>query len=268
MPEPALPAILAAALSSSAAWQGAAPDLAAAAARIVPGLLLNAVLAAGALAARSVNLGGAVAGVALGTAIYAGLGWRGFLLLAAFFLIGSAATRVGFGAKVAAGIAQGGGGRRGAGNALANAGVAAACALGAAVAADPAPWVLGFAGSLAAAAADTAGSELGPLLSRRTVLITSLRPVPPGTDGGVSAGGTLAGAGAALAVAGIGAAAGLLPLPAAVAVAAAGVAGSACDSLLGATLERRGALGNETVNLLATLAGAAAAAALGAVPGL
>ena len=45
----------------------------------------------------------------------------------------------------------------------------------------------------------------------------------------------------------------------------AGTVGNAVDSVLGATLERRGVLGNNAVNLLNTLAGAGAAGALGAV---
>src|SRR5207244_12645488 len=54
-----------------------------------------------------------------------------------------------------------------------------------------------FLSALAVAGADTLASEIG-VLSRRTVLITTGRPVPPGTDGGVSPLGQLCAIGAAL----------------------------------------------------------------------
>src|SRR3989475_12422882 len=54
-----------------------------------------------------------------------------------------------------------------------------------------------FLSALAVAGADTLASEIG-VLSRRTVLITTGQPVPPGTDGGVSPLGQLCAIGAAL----------------------------------------------------------------------
>ena len=54
--------------------------------------------------------------------IYAFLDWRGYLLLLAFFVIGSAATKLGYRKKAAAKLAQEDKGRRGARHALANAG--------------------------------------------------------------------------------------------------------------------------------------------------
>jgi len=52
-----------------------------------------------------------------------------------------------------------------------------------------------------------------------------------------------------------------------VVVTAAGTVGGIVDSLLGATLERRGLLNNDGVNFTNTLAGALAAAGLTAVAG-
>ena len=49
---------------------------------------------------------------------------------------------------------------------------------------EPQPLLLvGFAASFAAKLADTFGSEIGKRWGRRAVLITTLRPVPPGTEG-------------------------------------------------------------------------------------
>jgi len=122
--------------------------------------------------------------------------------------------------------------------------------------------------SLAEAAADTVSSELGQLLSARPRSILTFRFVSPGTDGGVTLAGTLAGILAAAIVALVGLCAadfrhGIFPLlfPAAVLTAAA-TFGLIFDSLLGATLETRGYLNNDAVNFLSTLA--APAAALGA----
>ena len=62
-----------------------------------------------------------------------------------------------------------------------------------------AEWIwLGFAGTLAAANADTWGTELGVLSKRQPRLITSLKPVPRGTAGAVTLDGTLASLGGAL----------------------------------------------------------------------
>jgi uncharacterized protein (TIGR00297 family) len=69
--------------------------------------------------------------------------------------------------------------------------------------------------SLATAAADTAASEIGPLIGRRPFLPLSLKPVPPGTEGAISIEGTFAGviAGAIVAMAGTTAAQILWPVP-------------------------------------------------------
>lgn len=122
-----------------------------------------------------------------------------------------------------------------------------------------------FAAALAAlseAAADTVSSELGQVLSSRPRMITTLRVMEPGTDGAISIGGTFAGAVAAAVVSAAGAWAlggGWILLAICW---SSGVFGLLFDSLLGATLERRGLLNNDAVNFLSTLSAAAFALVL------
>jgi uncharacterized protein (TIGR00297 family) len=118
--------------------------------------------------------------------------------------------------------------------------------------------------ALCEAAADTVSSELGQLFDTRPRMITTLRVAKAGTDGAISLGGTMAGVGAASVVALVGSAA-LRGDPVVFYVSwVGGVFGLLFDSVLGATLERRGWLNNDAVNFLSTLS--AAAFALAALP--
>ena len=110
--------------------------------------------------------------------------------------------------------------------------------------------------ALAEAAADTVSSEIGQVLGRRPRMITTLRAVEPGTDGAVSVAGTLAG----LVAAGIVAGAGSWALRGGWTLFELSCAGSVFgllfDSLLGATVERKGWLNNDAVNFLSTASAA------------
>jgi uncharacterized protein (TIGR00297 family) len=215
---------------------------------------------------RAGKLTGAAAGVGggLGLLIFAGAGWPGLGLLALFFGLGAGASAWRVADKRRLGLAEENRGRRRPGQVLANAGVAAALGLLAWQAPALAPLArLMLAGSLAAATADTLSSELGNVYGRRYYNILSGRPDQRGRNGVVSLEGTLLGlagsalvAGAHLLAYGGGGAAGATLL-------LAGTAGNLADSVLGATLERRGVLGNNAVNFLNTLTGALVAGLLG-----
>ncbi len=115
--------------------------------------------------------------------------------------------------------------------------------------------------ALAEAAADTLSSELGQVLGGQPRMITSMRKAEAGTDGAISFAGTLAGVLAAGLVSGAGVWAFQGGLTMLLTSWAGGVFGLVFDSLLGATLERRGWLNNDAVNFLST--GSAAGFALG-----
>jgi uncharacterized protein (TIGR00297 family) len=226
--------------------------------RVLAGLAVSAVLAGVAWRARALDAAGAASTVVIGTAITAGLGLRGLAVMATFFVVGTAATRLGQADKARRGLAQERGGVRGWRNAWANGAVPAALALMALLA--PADtrglWVIAYAASVATAAADTCASEIGKAYGRHAVLITTLRPVPPGTEGGISAEGTLGGLAGAVVVAAAGAAAGLYGAGVAALAAAAGLVGCLAESLLGTVSERRGWMGNDLLNAVNTAIGA------------
>ncbi len=131
----------------------------------------------------------------------------------------------------------------------------------------PMPLFAAGLAALAEAAADTVSSEVGQVLGGRPRMITTLREMDPGTDGAVSVAGTLAGVVAAGLIAGVGtwALRGDRTMFAVSVVG--GMFGLVFDSLLGATLERRGWLNNDAVNFLSTASAAVCAlVVLAAVP--
>lgn len=238
------------------------------------------VVAAGGLAKGALSPAGAVAGCAVGVAtMLSGPPFAAALL--SFFVSSSRWTA--FGAARKAAVEANyvpGAGRRSAGQVLANAGVPTLCAaalaswrawgtrdatsaLGATLAvattsgaAFP-PALLCQALSAAALAyyacccGDTWASEIGVMSRVPPIMITTLKPVPPGTNGGVSMLGTAASCAGGLFVgAAFGAATLLLPLsshplfppPLAACLLglAAGFGGSMIDSLLGATVQYSG----------------------------
>jgi uncharacterized protein (TIGR00297 family) len=236
--------------------------------RLLTGLAINVVIAALAWRARSIDGPGAVSAILIGTLITAALGLAGLAVMVAFFVVGSSATRVGYRVKAARGIAQEKGGARGWRNAWANGGVAAALALMAGVTEGEtrALFVLAYAAAVATAAADTCSSEIGKAYGRRTFLITTLRPVPPGTEGAISLEGTLAGLGGAAIIASVGAVTGLYAWTWAPAIALAGLLGSLAESVIGTVAEKRGWLDNDLLNALNTAIGAALVTLMARMP--
>jgi uncharacterized protein (TIGR00297 family) len=198
--------------------------------------------------------------------------FSGLAPLFTLFLITFFATRAGRKRKIEYGLAESRRGRR-ASQVIANLGVAAiVCNMPGSdaitwLARNPgisdlnSLWVLRIVmlAALAEATADTVSSEIGQAFGGTPFMLTTLRRVPPGTDGAISLKGTLAGIAAAALIAATGAPAlGMSPAECAIAFAA-GAAGLFFDSILGATVERKGWLGNDLVNFTSTAFAAAVA---------
>ena len=254
----------------------------------VVGTVLAAVVAVAARRAGALTRDGAAAAFVVGTIVFATTGWRGALVLFAFFIPSALLSRLGRVRKSAL-SAIGKHGPRDAWQVVANGGVAAACAL---FAARNAPLAAAFAGAFAAAAGDTWGTEIGTLSRDRPREIVTLRPIEPGLSGGVTTLGTAASiAGSAV----VGLVAALTGIAAFLPVLIGGAAGALFDSILGATLQsqrwcahcrcacetsphgcgqptivQRGLpwLENDAVNVAATVTGALVAALLALLPGL
>ncbi len=220
--------------------------------RVVLAVAINGVFALVALALRTVNRSGAMMGFLMGATIYMGYGYKSFLVLLAFFVLGTVATLLGYARKAAMGVAEGRKGARSWREATANTLAAAFFSILVITTHYEAAFLAALIAALAEAAGDTISSEIGQWLSGRAYMITTFKSVPAGLDGGVSLVGTLAGMGASAAVVAVGYLLGLCrPGTAIVAFVAAG-AGNLVDSYLGATIERRGLVGNGIVNFAGT----------------
>src|SRR5216684_6135999 len=208
-------------------------------------------------ALRGVNRSGALAGGLACFLLFAGGGPAAFATLAALFLMTWVATRVGYRRKLALGLAERREGRN-AWQILANLAVAA---LGSAVfgATGNRVWLVAMVAALAEAATDTVASEIGQYRRPDARLITTWERVPTGTDGGITIPGSIAGLAAGLVVAAVATAGGMLPQAQLWIPVTAGFAGMLIDSILGATLQRRGWISNQVVNFFATMAAGALA---------
>jgi len=254
------------------------------------GRLLVAALLGGGVAAvacwrRALTLDGAIAAAVVGGLVFVRGGLPAAASLLAFFGSSSTLSRLGQSRKASGPLAQAKGARRDAWQVLANGGVATLCIM--------LRQQHGFVGSLAAAGADTWATEVGMLAGRRPRLITTLRPVVPGTSGGITPAGLAASVGGALLVGLVWSVFGGRGAGVQVALLA-GVSGSLVDSVLGATVQAlyrceacgaatevprhtscgrparlvrgRRWMTNDTVNALATLAGAAVASVVSRTP--
>lgn len=204
----------------------------------------------------------------LGVLVWGTLGWRGYTVVVFYFLVGSAVTFVRIDAKEAEGIAEERSGARGPGNVWASALTGTICAIATLFTDDYLTelLILGYVASFSTKLADTVASEIGKAYGKRTFLITTLKPVPRGTEGAVSLEGTLAGIAASLAIALLAWIIGMVNLVGVVWCAIAALVATTIESLIGATLESKFTwLTNDLVNFINTAIGAIAAMLLASI---
>jgi uncharacterized protein (TIGR00297 family) len=210
----------------------------------------------------------------LGVLIWGTLGWQGYVVVVFYFLVGSGVTRIGMAQKEAEGIAEKRSGARGPENVWGSALTGALCALGIGMinsgflTSIPQSLIpslqylllLGYVASFSTKLSDTCASEVGKAYGKSTFLITTLQPVPRGTEGAVSLEGTLAGVVASIAIALVGWGVGLINLLGIAWCVLAAFIATNLESVIGATLQSKYTwLTNEVVNILNTLIGAIAA---------
>jgi uncharacterized protein (TIGR00297 family) len=191
----------------------------------------------------SLSMSGAIGTVLIGTTVFGvgGAGW--WMLLIGFFVSSSLLSHFRSAQKSTLVDKFSKGARRDIWQVLANGGIAALLSVVYAI--ESWPWIgIVFAGSLAAVNADTWATELGVLNSSRPRLVTTGRPVEPGTNGAVSAIGTVAALAGAFFIAVL--AIVLTPLPVSfpsplslfLAISVGGFSGSLVDSVFGATAQK------------------------------
>lgn len=205
---------------------------------------------------KKADLSGIIAGGFLAAIIFSFTGWQGLFYFVTFFLIGSLASKWRYKTKEKVGNAQENKGKRSAVHAFSNAGPAALFSLLTAVNGWGFAANVAVASAFAAALSDTLSSEIGTAAGKKHWNLLTFKPDSRGVDGAISIIGSAAGVAGSLVIA-IVFYAFNTDLFGFMVVAIAGIFGNFTDSVLGASLQRKGWLNNHQVNLLTTfLAGA------------
>ncbi len=265
------------------------------------GFALSVAIGGVAFARRSLSESGWVGAVLVGTLTFGFGGWPWGLTLIVFFVSSSLLSHYKESIKERRAAEKfSKGGRRDFFQTIANGGLGALCAVAYSLTDQPLVLLAAFVGLMATVNADTWATELGVLSPHSPRLITSRKPVPPGTSGGVTLLGTSAAAAGGLligvvmfifsALASSGAPLPWWMIPAGL---FGGLGGALFDSLLGATVqaiyvypdgretERRVArdgtpnrflrgwrwMDNDLVNLISSVGGAAIAIVIALLAG-
>jgi uncharacterized protein (TIGR00297 family) len=237
--------------------------------RFLDALVVNAILGFGVILLRFADIPGTLLGIVLGVIVYFYSHWQGYVLFLLFVVAGSALSKIGLKQKQSVGAAEANEGKRGIANVAANLLVPGLCCLAYPTCGHGA-LLMGFAGALAAAFADTASSEIGTLSKKPPRLITTLQEVPHGTNGGVSVLGVAAALLACILLAWTAAQIDFfaivfhvnkttnptIKIYSGAVLLAAGLLGCLVDSVLGATIEGKWLVGKGAVNFACTLTGA------------
>jgi uncharacterized protein (TIGR00297 family) len=220
--------------------------------QILTGIILGGLISYLAYRAGALSRGGMLAAWPLGAVVFGLGGFAWAIILLGFFVTSSLLSRL---AKKKTSELEdkfSKSSRRDAAQVMANGGLAGGLVTAGFMLSLSAPdssWLtaiwLAYCGSLAAANADTWGTELGVLNRAPPILITTGQPVEHGTSGAISLSGTLAALGGSVFIALLAAfldwtslmPSGVLPWWAYLLATVGGTAGALIDSLLGATLQ-------------------------------
>ena len=217
-------------------------------ARLIIGGIAALVVARLGYRRRALSASGTAAAVVVGATVVAAGGWWWGVLMVAFFATSSGLPSLtkrwhptlGAGDEPKAVRGQ----RRDAVQVLANGGIPAALSL-LAIGGDRPLLFLGYAGAIAAVTGDTWATEIGALSRAHPRLITTGKPVTPGTSGGITSIGTIAVVAGSVTIATIavvsapvtGAVLVVSPIMTVTSVTLAGLIGALTDSLAGATIQ-------------------------------
>lgn len=205
-------------------------------------IALAGAIAYSAFRAGSLRADGAIAALAVGAlALRVSWAWGAFLV--AWFVLASALSRIGRERKAQRTediVAKAD--RRDAIQVLANGGVFAACALWVLIdrqSAFTAMLAVAASSALTAAGADTWSTEIGTLWGGKPWSLRTMGPVPVGTSGAITVGGTLGGAFGSVTLATLAATFGMIQTGSIGAVAIGGFAGATIDTMIGAWGQER-----------------------------
>lgn len=203
------------------------------------------------------SLSGIATAFLLGSLTWRAFGPPGFLLVAAYFVIGTAVTKLKMAQKEALGVAEKRKGRRGPGSVIGSSAAGCVCAMlsiyGVGGTAFLSLWQLGFVASFCTKLSDTVSSEIGKAYGKTTYLVTTFKVVPRGTEGAMSVEGTFAGLLASSVLAYVGCVMGEVnALEAVICVVASQIANLG-ESMIGAVLQDKEGfkwLNNDAVNVI------------------
>ena len=194
---------------------------------------------------------GLMAATIVGMLIIVSSDIRFFIALILFYAIGSMATKYKYRQKESLGVGEPAGGARGYSNVFANSLPALFFALNYGYF-SISPFSAAFVASLSAALGDTMASEIGKT-ARKVYLITNFERVKPGESGGVSFIGEISAFAGSAIISIYAFVSGILGGYEAIVALTAGFIGIHVDSILGATAEKKGLMGNSGVNFFSTL---------------
>ena len=212
---------------------------------------ISFILSLSALKAKIADESGLMSATLIGliTIVYTDI--RYFLVLLAFYVIGSAVTKYRYSLKAERGIAEQAGGARGFANVFSNSLPALFFAMNYGVFKMDV-FSVAFTASVATALGDTMASEVGKTADK-VYLITNFKRVKPGESGGISLIGEVSAFLGCFIVSFTAFLLGIVNLKGLIIATIFGFIGVHVDSFLGATLEKKGVLNNAGVNLFATL---------------